>query len=370
MRVRKEPPGPDCIHKGYAAHCAGGDPHGLFLTYLHCLYEANKTSVIVKPQEILFLGSLRVVVEYQLCRLTIHDLSVILCYILSITRISHPINTMLSFVDCFIDDHGIQTLIANITKQAQTFYSHQSTSNGSLILGLSSYECTSTCRGVKALANLITLNSVPLVELRIQCRDFSSLKTLIKAFSSTTAVNFHRLQVSGSNLTSRHRYHLILLLTQAGHLQDFDVSGNPGLHELLLSSARNLKMIKFSSIPIDNQELLEIAQVLQSNTSLIKLHIDSDSFVMRYTFESLDQFVKIVTASESKSQLEVFLFGQLKESKDIVLLSSQLTRMALSRGLSVHPVCLATELTGLYSSIIEQYLMADRMPDSLLYGKE
>ena len=46
--------------------------------------------------------------------------------------------------------------------------------------------------------------------------------------------------------------------------------------------------------------------------------------------------------------------------------------MALSRGhnLLVHPVCLATEVTGLYSSIMEQYLMADRMPDSLLYGKE
>ena len=210
--------------------------------------------MIVKPKKVFFfffLGSLHVVVHYQFYRLTIHDLRVISYYILSITRVSHPTGMMLSFMDCLIDDHVIEGLVANITKQAQINYSHQSTLNGSLTLGLSSNECTYTYRGVQALANLITLNSVPLVDLHIECRDFSSLKTLIEAFSSTTAVNVRKLQVARSGLSSRHVYHLMLLLTQARHLQEFDVSVNYRLHgalPLLLSAARNLKKIKSTNV--------------------------------------------------------------------------------------------------------------------------
>ena len=239
----------------------------------------------------------------------------------------------------------------------------------------SSYERTYTHRGVKALANLITLNNVPLDELCIECRDFSSLKTLIEAFSSPTVVNCHRLQVAHSGLTSRHVYHLILLLTQARYLQDFDVGGNPGLHgavPLLLSAARNLRIINFSNIPIDDQELLEMARVLQSNTSLIiELHIESDSKMM-YNLESLTKFVEIVTAPESKSRLERLLFGQYKKNKDIAWLSCQLTLMAVSCGhkLLVEPAYLDTELSEMSSLGREQGLKASRMPDSLLYGKK
>ena len=280
---------------------------------------------------------------------------------------------MLSFWDCFIDDHGIEVLVANITKQAQGY---QSTLNGSLALAVChpmSYEHAYTHRGVKALANLITMNSVPLVELCIQCGEFSSLKTLIEAFSSPTAVNCREFVVPCNGFTSRHVYHLILLLTQAKYLRKIDIGGNPGLHEavpLLLSAARNLKVMFLVDIPIDDQELLEMAQVLQSNTSLIHLHIESH-FEMTYTFMSLIKFVEIVTARESQSRLEVLVFGQYKGNKDIVLLSYQLTHMAASRGhkLVVQPVCLLTENTELHNLEREQLLKAGRMPDSLLYGK-
>ena len=220
---------------------------------------------------------------------------------------------------------------------------------------------------------MITLNNVPLDRLHIQCGDFSSLKTLIEAFSSPTAVNCHTLLVSDSGFTSRHVYHLILLLTQARYLQEFIVAMNRELHEvvpLLLSAARNLKHINLSNIPIDDQELLEMAQVLQSNTSLIQLSIES-SYTMTYSLESLTEFVKIVTAPKSKSQLEMIIFGQMEENEEIVSLSKQLTRMAVSRGhkLVVQPVC-STELSGLYSLVTEQYSKAGRMPDSLLYGNK
>ena len=142
-------------------------------------------SVLVKPKEIILAGShpLHVIVNYQSYRLTIHDLNITSYYILSITRISHPTSTVLSFFDCFIDDHGIEVLVANITKQAR---SYQSTLNGSLALAVChqaiSYERACTHRGVKALANLITMNNVSLIGLCIRCEDFSSLKILIEAF--------------------------------------------------------------------------------------------------------------------------------------------------------------------------------------------
>ena len=93
---------------------------------------------------------------------------------------------------------------------------------------------------------------------------------------------------------------------------------------------------------------------------------------MRYTFKSLTKFVEIVTAPESKSRLQLLLFGESKENKAIFLLSKQLTLMATSRGhnLVVKSPCLAPEFKEFNSSISEQYLKAGRMPDSLLYGKE
>ena len=189
-----------------------------------------------------------------------------------------------------------------------------------------------------------------------------------------TAVNCCGLVVPISDLTSRHVYHLILLITQARYLQKFDVRENPALHgavPLLLSAARNLKAIDFSEIPIDNQELLEMAHVLQSNASLTRLYTESSSMI-RYNFESLIKFVEIVTAPESKSQLEVLDVGQYKENKEIASLSDQLTLMAESRGhkLVVLPMYLATEYSEWRSSVMEQNLKAERMRDSLLYGKK
>ena len=114
-----------------------------------------------------------------------------------------------------------------------------------------------------------------------------------------------------------------------------------------------------------------MAQVLQSNTSLTDLHIESSS-AMRYTFKSLIKFVETVTAPESKSRLELLVFGPDKERKDIVLLSKQLTHMAASRGhkLVVYPVCLNTEYKEFHDSLAEQHLKAGRMPDLLLYGNK
>ena len=123
-KLGREPPCPDCINKLYAAQCAGDDSRRLFLTYLHCLYEANIASVLVKPNERKVARSVSIGIFFLYYRLTIHDISY---YLLSITRISHSTDTMLSLSNCFIDDYGIETLVANITKQAQRYHSHHST---------------------------------------------------------------------------------------------------------------------------------------------------------------------------------------------------------------------------------------------------
>ena len=80
-------------------------------------------------------------------------------------------------------------------------------------------------------------------------------------------------------------------------------------------------------------ELLEMAQVLQSNTSLTDL---AAYRMIRYTFKSLTKFVEIVTAPESKSRLELLVFGQHRENKDIVLLSNHHVVTGSTTNMLVH----------------------------------
>ena len=259
--IGRNPPGYDCIrHDIYATQIAGGDPRRRFLTYFHCLYEANVPDVLVKPKKSNKSKFSQVHVEFYSCRLTIHDLNVIAYYILSMARTPGDLTcTNLSFANCFIDDHGYEAFVATLTEQAQSRTSLQSTSKGYLELhtGLGTY----THRGVRALASLITLKNVPLIKLIIRYADFLSLKVLIEEFSSPTASDCCALGLQNSGLTSRHAYHLILLLTQARNLQQLNLSQNPGLLgaiPLLLSAAKKLKSLSLTDM-IDDQELLEIA---------------------------------------------------------------------------------------------------------------
>ena len=133
-----------------------------------------------------------------------------------------------------------------------------------------------------------------------------------------------------------------------------------------------MKRIDFSYILLDNQELLEMAQVLQSNTSLTILNIGTGSVMRKYTFEALTKFIEIVTSPESKSRLEVLVIGDHNENKAMDSLSYKLTQIAASHGhkLVVQPVFSQTEFSKLVSLAREQHLKADGIPDSLLYGKK
>ena len=336
--IGRNPPGYECMqHELLAVQFTGGDPRRRFLTYLHCLYEAYIPDILVKPNK---SKKSEVDVMFRSSRLTIHDLNVIAYYILSIARTSTDLTCIkLSFTKCFIDDHGYEAFVATITEKAQSCKSPQSISKGYIELetGLNTY----THRGVRALASLITLKNFPLFKLSIQCADFLSLNVLIEKFSSPTVGDCRGLNLSDSGLTSIHVNHLIRLLTQARNLQELDLSCNPGLLgviPLLLSAAKRLKMLCLTNIIYD-QELLNMAQVLQTNTSLTRLEIFSahaEYSMYRYSNESLIKFVKIITAPESKSRLEEIIVGHTLDNKDIVArLPAELTNMALSRGHSM-----------------------------------
>ena len=348
--IGKNPPGYKCMHQQvFATRFAGGDPRRRFLTYLHCLYEANIPDVLVKPKKSKKSKLSEVDVMFNSSRLTIHDLNVIAYYTLSMTSISTNLTCIkLSFSNCFIDDHGYEAFVATLIDQAQIHNSSRS-SNGYFVIeaGLDTY----THRGVRALASLITLKNIPLYGLNIQCADFLSLKVLIENFSSPNAVDCCVLGLQNNGLTSRHAYHLILLLTQARYLQKLDLSRNPGLLgviPLLLSAAKNLRWLSLVDI-IDDQELLNMAPVLQSNTSLTQLDIYSViSQDFMYSNESLVKFVEIVTAPESKSRLEKIIVGHRSDNGDTVArLPAELTNMAMSRGHSLK----ITHILEVFSSV-------------------
>ena len=337
--IGRNPPGYECMRQQLLAdQFAGGDPRRRFLTYLHCLYEANIPDVLVKHEKSKESILTQVNVMFFSCRLTIHDLNVIAYYIMSMARTSTDLTCIkLSFNHSFIDDDGYEAFVATITEQAQSRSSTRSVSKGyfELTTGLNTY----THRGVIALASLIFLENVPLFGLNIQCANFLSLKKLIESFSSPTAGDCRDLDISDSGLTSRHAHHLILLLTQARNLLEINLSFNPGLRgaiPLLLSAAKHLTTINLVDM-IDDQELLEMAPVLQSNTSLKHLRIFSAYSQSRtYSKESLVKFVQIVTAPESKSQLEDVVFGHRSDNEDIATrLPAELTNMASSRSHSL-----------------------------------
>ena len=197
--IGRSPPGYECMRQSSLdVQFVGGDPRRRFLTYLHCLYEANIPDVLAKPEKSKTSILTEVDVIFYYCRLTIHDLNVIAYYIMSMARTSTDLTCIkLSFTKCFIDDHGYEAFVATLIEQAQIHKSLRF-SNGYFVIeaGLDTY----THRGVRALASLISLENVPLFGLNIQCADFLSLDELIESFSSPTAGDCRGLNLSDSGV--------------------------------------------------------------------------------------------------------------------------------------------------------------------------
>ena len=92
------------------------DPRRLFLTYLHCLYEAKHDEILCKfsCQSDSFTH-LQVYFEYY--HLSSHDLNVVWYFILDIARKCYPKSVLFNFQLCRLNDHSIESAVTTLFKR-------------------------------------------------------------------------------------------------------------------------------------------------------------------------------------------------------------------------------------------------------------
>ena len=75
---------------------------------------------------------------------------------------------------------------------------------------------------------------------------------------------------------------------------------------LLLIAARNVEQLLFRTM-LRDQQVQEIGPILQSNTCLKHLNIENRHLFKRclYSFESLCEFIKVITAPEPQLERKV-----------------------------------------------------------------
>ena len=121
---------------------ASSDPRRLFLTYLHCLYEAKHNKILCQfDSKEVFFG---------LYRLSIHDLNVIWYFMLELIEKCRPAEVLnVLFVACEINDHGIESAVTTFINQANTL----NCSKGCFSLHFG--DDGITCNGVRSLTKLM-----------------------------------------------------------------------------------------------------------------------------------------------------------------------------------------------------------------------
>ena len=154
-QIGKKAPGANILLELERTRSIGCDRRRLFLSYLHCLYEANKNILVCLQNR----SHAFIVVTFWYYRLSVHDLNVIFYYIFDIAiKCSTNCLVFFSFGNCSIGDHAIQSAVTTLGKQAERL--NQPTSFG-LILADVFY----THEGVGTLTKLITMKNVILSHL-------------------------------------------------------------------------------------------------------------------------------------------------------------------------------------------------------------
>ena len=334
---------------------ASSDPRRLFLTYLHCLYEAKHNKILCQ-----FVG--RDFVVFGFYRLSIHDLNVIWYFMLDMIEKSHP-NLTVGFYDCKINDHGIESAVTTLINQASSL----NCSKGCLKLHFS--DAGITYNGVRSLTKLMRTKNVSLIEFELISKiDFLTLNLLIDAVPTSTITTLS-LESHGSPLTSRHIYHLVLLIYQARHLQKLNLSENSMEAEcfpLLLMAARNVERLTFLTM-LRDQHLQVIGPILQTNTSLKGLVIENRlPYKYRYhSFESLCEFIKVITAPESRSQLRILLTEYAEDIYANKELMTAVNKFCERRGYNL----IFFPLKQIDREAMIGYVNVQSLPESLITGR-
>ena len=301
-RIGMNPPGLFAINN---LSTISSDPRRLFLTYLHCLHEAKRTKTLCHFDRCSIFE-----VCFSFYRLSYHDLNVIWYFMLDIVGKCQPEVVYFNFQFCDINDRSIDSVVTTLINQADTL--NCSVGHFELVVG----DAGITYNGVRTLTKLMTVKNVSLTGLCLTIKiEFLTLNMLIGAITNSKITTLGLTSTLQSMLTSRHVYHLIILIYLARNLQELNLSGNFMLAEsmsLLMMAARNVKQLVFQNM-LGDQELHEIGPLLQSNTTLECLYIEYFFFRKTYTFKSLCELIKVITAPESRSQLIRLLVAKYAE---------------------------------------------------------
>ena len=367
-QIGKKAPNTNILLELKKTRSVGCDRRRLFLSYLHCLYEANKSILVGLHNSA--PSSQLIVVNFFHYRLSVHDLNVIFYYILDIAIKSSTNNCHVAFQfgDCSIGDHAIQSAVTTLGKQAERL-------NQPASFGFALDDMFYTHEGVRTMTKLITMKNVILIKLVLR-RYLAPLnivslmlRTLTEVLSSPNSSKLTSLGLFDSNLTAGlHVYYLILLMTQARYLEDLDISLNIGLQHhipLLVTAARNLKTLHISDILAD-KHLLAVGQVLQSlNTRLETLNICSARYKPMYSIESVVKFIELITAPTSRSNLKVLVVDFKHEE---ITLNKKVRRALQNSALRGFP------LTILQSNErhlnFQNFVMSQTLPKSLVFGRK
>ena len=337
---------------------ASSDPRRLFLTYLHCLYEAKHNKILCQ------FDSKDLLVCFLLYRLSIHDLNVIWYFMLDMIEKCHPEVLTVYFIGCEINDHGIESAVTTFINQASTL----NCSKGCFKL----YFCDAgiTYNGVRSLTKLMRTRNVSLIDFQLESKiDFITLNLLIGAVPTSTITSLYLVSV-GSPFTSRHIYHLVLLIHQARHLQELYLSENSMQAEsfpLLLMAARNVEQLVFKNM-LRYQHLQEIGPILQSNTKLKILNVENHLPYKHcfYSFESLCEFIKVITAPESRSQLRTLVTEYAENIYANKELMTTVNKFGERRG---YPLTISAENPKVERMLMMGIKKVHSLPESLVTGR-
>ena len=132
-------------------------------------------------------------------------------------------------------------------------------------------------------------------------------------------------------------------------------------------AARNVERLIFKTM-LRDQHLQEIGPILQSNTSLKGLNIDSyPPYKHRlYSFESLCEFIKVITAPESRSQLWHIVTEYAEDMYANKELMTTVIKFGERRG---YPLIFSTENPQQERKMVKGIENLQSLPKSLITGR-
>ena len=351
----------------------GIDYRRLFLTYLHCLYEANK-SIFGEPDLKLHHAAPVAYICFDYLKLSAHDVIVIWYYMLDFVRMFYPTTTLtFTFKNCHIDDLGIESASTILLNKLERYGSSIKIMEFGIDLSYNNIGH----RGVSAFSRLLSRLFLSLLRIGGNNNDplsssgFIFLKSLTEELSSCSGHEYY-IFLNDCNFTSRHGYHLLLLMS---FVQVLGVSFNKiqSCAPLLVSAANNIKILELAAIEIEDKELIKIGHILQSNTSL-----QLESLVISSTSTSLSdsispnamcEFIELIIAPNSRSTLK-----SLTITYDYIQAIAQDSRIqaALRRFASTHGYQLEIRPIFTQEEAISALVKSDQrksLPETVLAGK-